>query len=169
MRAPIDHPRRFGPSGLFPPVALAALSALAFVALNGAAADWKIPGESSPSFAEEDGRRLYGAYCAPCHGELGQGDGRFYAPSLEPRPPDFTETSFVESRSDEDLFRAIQGGSASIGKSDLCPPWGKTFRKEEIKHLVAYIRRLQQRTEGAAKNDGAPEPDLRNARTQTKR
>lgn len=41
----------------------------------------------------ESGRRLYLRYCAPCHGEKGDGDG-YATPHLFPRPRDFTTGKF---------------------------------------------------------------------------
>ena len=103
--------------------------------------------QAYPTFAEEEGRRLFSSYCQPCHGEFGEGDGRFYASSLDPPPPDFTAPEFVNERTDEELVQVITKGTAAIGKSDLCPPWGETFRAEEITYLVSRIRLLQQRAQ----------------------
>ncbi len=106
-------------------------------------------------FAVEEGGRLYTRYCQPCHGESGQGDGRFYASSLQPAPADFTAPAFRSSHTDQRLREAIIGGSASVGKSDLCPPWGKTFLATEVDYLVAYIRKLQE-AQKDARGDALP-------------
>ena len=96
------------------------------------------------SFSVRDGRSLYNHYCAPCHGESGDGFGQYLAYGLEPSPPDFTTPGFFEERSDKILFLTISEGTVSIGKSNLCPPWGKTFRKEEISFLVGYVKHLNE-------------------------
>ncbi len=116
--------------------------------------------ETPATFAQEEGGRLFESYCQSCHGEFGWGDGRFYASSLEPPPPDFTEASFVESTTDEDMIRAITEGTAGIGKSDLCPAWGRTFRAEEITYLVTHIRWMQAQAEAESPpmSDSAEEP-----------
>ena len=101
-------------------------------------------------FAVEEGERLYQEYCSPCHGESGRGDGRFWAYALEPVPADFSDPSFL--RMDRQLYRAISEGSASIGKSDLCPPWGKTFSSTEIEYLIVHIRQLRKNSENALEN-----------------
>lgn len=100
-------------------------------------------------FALEEGGRLYTHYCQPCHGESGRGDGRFYASALEPTPPDFTASAFWSSHTERQLQDTIVRGSASVGKSDLCPPWGKTFLSSEVGYLIAYIKQLQNTTESA--------------------
>lgn len=99
------------------------------------------------SFSVKDGRRLYNHYCAPCHGESGDGFGQYLAYGLEPTPPDFTTPGFFEERSDKILFLSISEGTVSIGKSNLCPPWGKTFREEEISFLVNYIKLFNEKAD----------------------
>ncbi len=157
MRVATDQRRRLRRACLASRV-LPLVSAVALLLPGSAVLSAEISGEPPPSFAEEDGRRLFRAYCAPCHGDSGRGDGRFRAPAPAPPVPDFTAPSFIQRRSAEDLFRAIHGGSASLGKSDYCPAWGETFRKEEIEHLVAYIRRLQRRAQPPVESAGQAEP-----------
>lgn len=95
-------------------------------------------------FSIRDSRRLYVHYCSPCHGVSGDGFGQYLAYGLEPSPPDFTAPGFFEERSDKILFLTISEGTVSIGKSNLCPPWGRTFRKEEISFLVGYVKHLNE-------------------------
>ncbi len=92
------------------------------------------------SYASIDGRRLYMHYCAICHGEKGDGAGRYYGFGLEPKPADFTDDRFFEKRDSELLYKAISEGSASVGRSNLCPPWGRTLHKEEVGFLIDHIR-----------------------------
>ncbi|MBI3951432.1 MAG: cytochrome c [Acidobacteria bacterium] len=94
-------------------------------------------------FAIEEGGRLFGHYCAPCHGESGQGDGRYYASGLEPVPADLTGSELAKANSDENLVQDISQGSAGRGKSNLCPGWGATLPPTEITYLVRFIRHLQ--------------------------
>ena len=98
--------------------------------------------ENKVSFAFKEGRRLYMHYCAICHGEKGDGAGRYYGFSLEHKPADFTVEKFFEKRGNEHLYKAISEGSASVGRSNLCPPWGRTLHREEIEFLVDYMTTL---------------------------
>jgi cytochrome c553 len=82
-------------------------------------------------------------FCAACHGERGKGDGRYYPSDLDPRPRDFTDAEFMQSRTDEQLFTAINEGSAAVGRSNRCPPWGRTIGREKIKGIIAYLRSLK--------------------------
>lgn len=81
-------------------------------------------------------------YCAPCHGETAKGDGRYFGMDLRPLPRDLTDAQYMNQKSDGDLFDSISRGTASIGLSNLCPPWGKTLGRERIEGLVRYVRGL---------------------------
>ncbi len=95
-------------------------------------------------FSTREGERLFLHYCSPCHGENGDGFGKYFGYGLEPQPPDFTTKEFIENRNDETLFLSISDGSAALGKSNLCPPWGNTFHQEEIEFLIDYIKILNK-------------------------
>ncbi|MEK7241695.1 MAG: cytochrome c [Planctomycetota bacterium] len=84
------------------------------------------------------GRQYYEAYCMVCHGESGAGDG-FNAFNLNPRPADLAA---VKKKGDEHLFNVISNGSASVGGSPMCPPWGKTLGEEHTRSIVAYLHTL---------------------------
>ena len=103
-------------------------------AVDSAATATKVP------FALKEGKRLFLHYCAVCHGETGDGGGQYYG--LTPTPANFTDKAFMKSLSNERLFKAIMEGSASVGKSNMCPPWGKSFHPEELEFIVTYIRTL---------------------------
>lgn len=96
-------------------------------------------------FSTREGKRLFLHYCSPCHGENGDGFGKYFGYGLEPQPPDFTTEEFIENRNDELLILAISEGSKAVGKSNLCPPWGNTFHKEEIDFIINYIKNLNEK------------------------
>lgn len=91
-------------------------------------------------FDLKEGKRLYNHYCFECHGESGDGSGQYYGFSLTPQPANFTDKAFMKTLSDDSIFKVISEGSASVGKSNMCPPWGKSFDKEEIDCLVTYVK-----------------------------
>ena len=91
------------------------------------------------SFDIRNGKKLFSQYCAPCHGENGNGDGIYYGYELEPKPADFTDREFFVSHSKEDIKKVIGQGSGSVGKSNLCPPWEGTLHKEAIASIVGYL------------------------------
>lgn len=100
------------------------------------------PSQGSPA----DGRALFQKHCAPCHGELGYGNGEA-AFLLSPRPRDLTEYHFrlVSTDNgvptDEDLDRVIRNGI--LGSS--MPPHAH-LTDGDVRALVAEVRRIM--TEG---------------------
>ncbi len=89
------------------------------------------------------GRHDYGLYCASCHGERGDATG-LLATTLEPRPTDLTNGSYMNALSDEHLFLVIQQGGAAVGKSPQMAGWGGTLAESQIRNLVAFIRSLAE-------------------------
>lgn len=91
----------------------------------------------SPSLAE--GHRVFVAYCATCHGDEGRGDGQ-NASRVAPRPPDLTQS--IVRLSIADIRRIVEGGTASVGRTPLCPPHGRTLGPERTDAVVGYLRTL---------------------------
>jgi cytochrome c oxidase cbb3-type subunit 3 len=89
----------------------------------------------------EEGKKLYGQICATCHGQSGKGDGPGAA-ALNPKPRDHTDKEYMSKLTDDDLFKVIKNGGASVGKSPLMPPWGSTLKDDQIKDVIAYVRTL---------------------------
>jgi len=87
------------------------------------------------------GKRLFLHYCATCHGDRGEGDGQ-NAYNLDPTPPDFKETLNLNPPS---YWRQIiEGGSAALGRSPLCPPWGREMTSRQIDSIVSYMSTLSE-------------------------
>jgi cytochrome c oxidase cbb3-type subunit 3 len=89
----------------------------------------------------EQGKKLYGQFCASCHGQSGKGDGAAAA-ALNPKPRDHTNKEYMSKMSDAEMLKVIKDGGASIGKSPLMPPWGASLKDEQIQDVIAYIRTL---------------------------
>lgn len=97
---------------------------------------------------QTDGKRLFAHYCVTCHGEAGTGDGQ-NAYNLEPKPPDFQQSLPLHAVSYR--RQIIEGGTAAVGRSALCPPWGRNLSATQIDALLAYLDAL-------AKPPMAPQP-----------
>jgi len=95
--------------------------------------------EEGLSRIETDGKRLFGHYCATCHGDQGEGDGQ-NAFNLDPPPPVFSESLTVHPP--EYWRQIIEGGTVAVGRSPLCPPWGRTLTPEHVDSLVAFLQHL---------------------------
>ena len=83
----------------------------------------------------QKGKRLFAEHCAMCHGDGGKGDGSM-AEALETKPSDLTDRARMASQSDGELFWKISKGNPPM------PDFEKTLSKEEIWHLVNYLRAL---------------------------
>jgi mono/diheme cytochrome c family protein len=88
------------------------------------------------------GRELFARQCMICHGENGDGAGKF-AYLMSPRPRDFRKGMFKlastqnQIPSDEDLLRTISRGMPG----SAMPPWGH-LPLADLKALVAFVRQV---------------------------
>jgi mono/diheme cytochrome c family protein len=97
---------------------------------------------------QTSGKRLFAAYCATCHGDTGGGDGQ-NAYNLDPKPPDFHASLSMHPQA---YWRqVVEGGTTSVARSPLCPPWGRSLTSSQIDAVVAYLAVL-------AKPSGAQQP-----------
>ena len=78
---------------------------------------------------------VYRHYCAHCHGQEGKGNGRLWVTGLTPPPSDLTATRMDTAT----LSRFVAEGSAAFGRSNLCPPWGRTIPATERERLALYV------------------------------
>lgn len=92
--------------------------------------------EPPPEVVARAAAALYGARCASCHGVEGRGDGP-EAPGGGDMP-DFSSAQYHDTRSDEDLARAITMGSG------LMPAFGSQINQRGVAALVDHVRTLGQ-------------------------
>jgi mono/diheme cytochrome c family protein len=88
------------------------------------------------SAREARGHRVFRERCATCHGPQGRGDGQ-NAYSLQPPPPDF-QVSLARVPADV-RRRIVEGGTASVGRSALCPPSGRSVDPEDVDALLSWL------------------------------
>ena len=111
----------------------------------------------APYTPPSSGQDMYLAYCAPCHGKDGKGDGPA-ASALKHVPTDLTQLAarnggrFPENR----VSQTIKGDSpaSSHGSKDM-PVWGPIFRamgttndgvaQLRVRNLTKYLVSLQQK------------------------
>lgn len=89
----------------------------------------------------QETRDTYQFYCTQCHGVDGHGKG-INAPYLTVPPRDHTKADYLETRTDEHLFTAIQQGGLAVGRAPCMPSWKHTLDDDTIHSLVSYIREL---------------------------
>ena len=108
---------------------------------------------------DEEGRALFGTYCASCHGVAARGDGPVAA-SLRVHPPDLTQFAaknggvFPAART----ARIIDGRDVGAHGNPDMPVWGRVFRssqgtadanasaKARVAAIVRYLESIQERS-----------------------
>lgn len=100
---------------------------------------------------EARGHRVFLQRCATCHGPQGRGDGQ-NAFNLQPPPPDFQES--LPKLSLADRRRVVERGTAALGRSPLCPPWGRSLAPDEVDAVLAWLEAASRPAAPAA--DSAP-------------
>ncbi|HTM57285.1 MAG TPA: c-type cytochrome [Candidatus Udaeobacter sp.] len=89
------------------------------------------------------GRSIFLHQCSVCHGLGARGDGPLAASLVAKqhvRPRNLTDSTYLATRSDRDLFAVITQGGGATGKSNFMPHWGGYLTAEQIKDLVSYVR-----------------------------
>ena len=114
--------------------------ALAFIIVATASAPLLVSAEEPPSrvSAQENFRW----YCIQCHGPKGDGKGVNNTKKLPVSPRNLTDGKDMAQFSDEDMVRTITHGGGASDLSPIMPPWGNVFTKQEIRDLVALIRKM---------------------------
>ncbi len=90
-----------------------------------------------------DEESLYLKNCAACHGVNGDGKG-YNAKFLPKTPASHADKAYMSTRPDDTLFDGVHAGGYILNKHHFMPPWGQTLTSEEIRKLVAYMRKLCQ-------------------------
>ena len=101
------------------------------------------PGASVIALSDETvtTEQMFQDTCSRCHGSQGFGDGSD-GTTLATPPRNFHDCDIMAKDADEKVFQEIKGGSASIGRSNDMPSWGEALTDDEIRNLLAYVRRF---------------------------
>ena len=103
----------------------------------------------------DDGKEMFNAYCAVCHGVDGTGTGPAAA-ALKKAPADLTQLTIKNKGTypDRKVSLVISSGPAEMvshGSKDM-PMWGRLFKASagegvariRVSNLVAYVKTLQR-------------------------
>jgi mono/diheme cytochrome c family protein len=102
-----------------------------------------------PAPGTSDGRSLYQAHCATCHGPTGKGDG-LGARIVRQPIKDFSDPVAMRALDDRFLFEIIKKGGSQFGRSNAMPSWGMQLTDDQIRAIVAHIRSLASEAPTAA-------------------
>jgi mono/diheme cytochrome c family protein len=70
--------------------------------------------------ARQRAKEIFSFRCAACHGLQGRGDGPGAA-RLSPKPPNFNDSSWQQTITDDEIEKVIVYGGAAVGKSPAMP------------------------------------------------
>jgi len=85
-------------------------------------------------FADADGKALYSAKCAMCHGADGVAKSMWSKTGVH----NFNDAAWQKSKTDADLTTIVTDGSAD----KKMPPYKDKLKADEIAAIVKYIRTL---------------------------
>jgi cytochrome c oxidase cbb3-type subunit 3 len=86
------------------------------------------------------GKATYERWCVSCHGLDGRG-GRMGSMLAVPAR-NLADQTYMQTRSDQQLFTAISQGGTAIQRSSAMPAFSQQISEQEIWDTVAYIRTL---------------------------
>lgn len=106
---------------------------------------------------QREGGVLFAERCATCHGDAGRGDGQ-NAYTLDPPPPDLVDAGrqVPEAERRAEWRRIVEQGSAAVGRSPLCPPWGRVLSPARVEALLAHLEWLRGSEAEGAREDATP-------------
>ena len=82
-----------------------------------------------------EGKRLYGLFCAHCHGDKGNGDGKVITVGGYPAAPSPYNT--LKDRTPGSVFHTITHGKNAMG------PHASQLNKDERWKVAMYVRTMQ--------------------------
>jgi mono/diheme cytochrome c family protein len=90
---------------------------------------------------QDEGRQLYRAACAACHGVDGRGQPRATV-GFDTPLPDFTDCSFTTPEPDADWIAVVHQGGPIRAFDRRMPAFGEALSERQIQQTISYVRRL---------------------------
>lgn len=115
----------------------------------GAPRPWPTPGPRELTANAARGKPIYTQYCAPCHGDGGEGNGRL-AREFDPPPTDLVASGVRVSVKNLEVTIQTPHYSTRVmteritsGNREM-PAWDEVLTQQEIDDVIAYVRTLIQ-------------------------
>jgi mono/diheme cytochrome c family protein len=89
------------------------------------------------------GAASYAIFCASCHGATGDAQTPI-AQTLVPPPARHNDGNYMNTLTDEHIFRVIKEGGFAVGKAPTMPPWGGSLSDAQIRDVMAFVRTLAE-------------------------
>jgi mono/diheme cytochrome c family protein len=105
---------------------------------------------STPQQQIDEGKAIYEAECARCHGPGGAGDGPD-APALDTPHPDFSDLAYMAARTQSEFFSAVTDGAG-----EAMPAFQAALTEDQRWAALDYVRAFSY----AYAAPGAPVPTL---------
>ena len=131
------------------------LAVLAGLLLAHGSKPWPVPKEererqnpvASNGDSLKEGKVLYEANCAVCHGEKGDGKGPG-AKALPVKPENFTDAKMMEAMTDGELFYKLSEGRMPM------PGFKSKLAEEQRWQVINYVRTLAKKNPGKSGGSG---------------
>lgn len=88
-----------------------------------------------------NGKEIFQAQCAPCHGDGGKGDGAG-AIAFDPKPSDLTDADRMGELTDDELMAILKEGRGGM------PGFSAIIEQEELEAVLRYVRSLTADEDG---------------------
>jgi mono/diheme cytochrome c family protein len=103
-------------------------------------------GKTNTKTSAEDvaeGKKIFDAQCALCHGEKGDGDSPA-GKALTPPAANFTDAKLQDAMKDDYMFWRIREGGAAMGYTGMTPFNADTLKDDQVWQVISYIRSLKK-------------------------
>lgn len=95
----------------------------------------------SLTYSQDQGKRLFYQHCVWCHADATPA-GPSNRSNVQPEPPLLNDQAALSQKNDAALEQMIAMGGSALGKSAMMPAYGSALTQNDIRDLVAYMRKI---------------------------
>ena len=94
-------------------------------------------------YQEAQGKRIFYDKCVWCHSDATPA-GPSNRANLTPEPPLLNDGNVLNPLNNGVIQNIVTLGGSAVGKSPMMPPWGNTLSENDVRDVIAYVRRIAQ-------------------------